>query len=381
MRINYNVSAMLSNNTLANNDDLLAKAIERLSSGLKINNAKDNPAGLAMAKRMDAQISGTKVARQNSDDGISVIDTADGALGEIQAMLLRMDELATQAANGTLTEDDNKVIQDEIVELKTEIDRIGKSTQFNSQNLFDGGFDYKAFSDNNDVKISTYSQDVLTGTYKISSLTWTVEDAASGKMSAQFVPGDGFPSTNPGDYQITMIDNYVHIKGINNFDMTLEINEDLVFDATEQPMAGSITSEFEIDCTGVGPMRLQVGANEGQTIPVEIPKISLGNMGLQHIDVSDHEKASFAIDRIQNATAFINKVRGKLGAYQNRLETTTSNLDVVSENMTAAYSRVMDVDMAEEMTEYSTLTVLTQAGTSILAQANERPSQVLQLLQ
>ncbi len=128
-------------------------------------------------------------------------------------------------------------------------------------------------------------------------------------------------------------------------------------------------------------MRLQVGSNEGQVIPVEVPAISLGNLGITKLDVTSQEKAHDAIDRLKGATAFLSSVRGKLGAYQNRLESTTENLGVVEENMTAAYSRIMDVDMAEEMTNYSTYNVIVQAGTSVLAQANERPSQVLQLLQ
>ena len=128
-------------------------------------------------------------------------------------------------------------------------------------------------------------------------------------------------------------------------------------------------------------MRLQVGANEGQVLEMEIPAISLLNMGIRDIDVSTKDGADDAISRVDEAIKYVSTVRGKLGAYQNRLESTVNSLDITSENMTAAYSRIMDVDMAEEMTEYTTAQVLTQAGTSMLAQANERPSQVLQLLQ
>lgn len=140
-------------------------------------------------------------------------------------------------------------------------------------------------------------------------------------------------------------------------------------------------SSLRIEATGVGAMRLQVGSNEGQVLPVEIPAISLRNMGIENLDVSTKEGALKGIDDIDGAVKYVSKVRGMLGAYQNRLESTVNSLDVTSENMTAAYSRIMDVDMAEEMTNYTTYQVLTQAGTSMLAQANERPSQVLQLLQ
>jgi len=381
MRINYNVSAMLANNTLSNNDNLLSRSIERLSSGLKINNAKDNPAGLAMAKRMNAQIVGTGVANQNASDGISVIETADGAMHEIQAMIQRMTELATQAANGTLTDDDRELIQNEVDQLKKEVQRISESTQFNSQNLLDGSFGLKAYTTNNDIKVSYYSAEVDPQSYTVDGLSWEVVDAETGKMEATFVPGENFPSTDAGDYNVSMIDNHVTITGINGFEMMFQISEDLVFDENDEPKAGSVDDSFEIDATGIGSMRLQVGSNEGQIVAVEIPSLSLGNMGIGKLDVSTAEKAAYSLDRLNIATSYVNSVRGKLGAYQNRLESTGNNLNVVDENMTSAYSRIMDVDMAEEMTDYSTYNVLTQAGTSVLAQANERPSSVLQLLQ
>ena len=140
MRINYNVSAMLSNNALSTNDDLLSKSLERLSSGLKINHAKDNPAGLAMSKRMNAQIEGLSVANQNASDGVSIIEIADGAMTEISEMLQRINELSVKAANGTMTDDDRATIQDEVAQLKEEITRISDTTEFNGQKLLNGEF-------------------------------------------------------------------------------------------------------------------------------------------------------------------------------------------------------------------------------------------------
>ena len=147
MRINYNVSAMLSNNALSTNDDLLSKSLERLSSGLKINHAKDNPAGLAMSKRMNAQIEGLSVANQNASDGVSIIEIADGAMTEISEMLQRINELSVKAANGTMTDDDRATIQDEVAQLKEEITRISDTTEFNGQKLLNGEFDLKGSSD------------------------------------------------------------------------------------------------------------------------------------------------------------------------------------------------------------------------------------------
>ncbi len=381
MRINYNVSAMLANNTLTNSNNALSKSIERLSSGLKINNAKDNPAGLAMGKRMNGQIVGTGVAKQNSNDGISVIETADGAMNEVHDMLHRMTELATNAATDTLTDEDREVIEKEIDELKKEIQRISESTQFNGQNLLDGNFDYKAYTDDNQVKISSYGPDVISGEYKVTGLNWTVINADTGTFEANMTITGPKPNTDQiQDLNVSMTDNYITATGAGGFKMVFAIDESLVFDDNGKAKDGSVGT-VNVSCTGIGPMRLQVGSNQGQVIPVEIPAISLGNLGIGKLDVTTTENARDALDRLKNATGILSSIRGKLGAYQNRLESTTENLGVVEENMTAAYSRIMDVDMAEEMTNYSTYNVIVQAGTSVLAQANERPSQVLQLLQ
>ena len=374
MRINYNVSAMLANNSLANNDDLLSASLERLSSGFKINNAKDNPAGLAMAKRMNAQIEGIGVATQNANDGISVIETADGALQEVSDILHRMEELAVQAANGTMTDDDRAVIQKEVDQLKDEIKKVGSSTEFNSQPLLNGFYDLKAYTSDENVKVSTYSKTIPADVYE-ATLTWDLGDpTADPKVlpSGSFTPTSAnFPSSDANDYKLEIVDNIVTVSGPEGFEMK--------FDVPETPQTGS--SAMEINCTGVGPMRLQVGSNEGQILELQIPAISLENLGLKGLDLTTQENANDAIQRIKGGLSFLNTVRGQLGAYQNRLENTSGRLNVTSENMTAAYSRIMDVDMAEEMTQYSTYTVLNQAGTSVLAQANDRPSSVLQLLQ
>ena len=171
MRINYNVSAMLANNKLANNDNLLSKSLERLSSGLKVNSAKDNPAGLAMAKRMNAQLEGLSVANQSAGDGVSIIETADGAMSEISEMLQRMNELAVKAANGPNSDNDRAVIQDEVKQLTEEITRIAESTEFNGQKLLNGEFSLKGYVQGNlDVKVSSYSTEVTAAVYTIDEL-------------------------------------------------------------------------------------------------------------------------------------------------------------------------------------------------------------------
>lgn len=409
MRINYNVSAMLANNKLANNDNLLSKSLERLSSGLKVNSAKDNPAGLAMAKKMNAQLEGLSVANQGAADGVSIIETADGAMSEISEILQRMNELAVKAANGPNSDNDRAVIQDEVKQLTEEITRISEATEFNGQKLLNGEFSLKGYVQGNlDVKVNSYSTEVTAGIYTIEDLIieenpMPADDSDRYRVKSVKLTDGPFPAGAAA----SMKDNLLSIQGANGFKMTLDLsrviakNEDFPDTVKELKITevDGADKPLVIDATGIGPMVVQVGANEGQTMEMDIPKISLTAMGLDNyfvkdgdgtendgkgvwtLDVSTEKTATEAIDRIDGAMQFISSVRGRLGAYQNRLETTINSLDVTSENMTAAYSRIMDVDMAEEMTNYTTYQVMTQAATSMLAQANERPSQVLQLLQ
>ena len=379
MRINYNVSAMISNNALANNDSLLAKSLERLSSGLKINNAKDNPAGLAMAKRMNAQIEGVGVANQNAGDGISVLETAEGALSEVNQMLQRMNELAVKAANGTMSASDRETIQDEIAQLKDEITRVADTTEFNGQKLLNGEYAYKGYSNTYGIKVNSYSEAVPFKTYEVEELTLEKE-IIDGQETGNYLVGSiTLGEDFPDETQVTCENNMLVITGPKDFEIKLDLDELDLGDDTTATYTGDTVLSF--DCTGIGPMRLQVGANEGQILSINIPDMSLRNYGIEDMDVRTAEGANEAIKMMDGAIAFLTSVRSQLGAYQNRLESTINSLDITSVNMTAAYSRIMDVDMAEEMTEYTTNQVLTQAGTSMLAQANERPSQILQLLQ
>ena len=400
MRINYNVSAMLSNNALSASDDLLAQSLQRLSSGLKINRAKDNPAGLAMAKRMNAQIESLKTANQNASDGVSIIETADGAMSEISEMLQRMNELSVKAATGTVTDEDRAIIQEEIADLKEEITRISETTEFNGQKILNGEFALKGYTNTLEVKVNSYSEEVPAKEYTIQSLTVIKKEDGTYDVKQNSVEdpddttldlGDDFPDGT----RAFIKDDLVIIQDQNGFEMQLDISGIDFENMGVQEADGSISVTFKagdpavgdpgnaikIDATGIGPMRVQVGANEGQVLAINIPAVNLKNMEIENIDVSTQSGALDAIERLDSAIKYVSSVRGRLGAYQNRLESTINNLDVTTENMTAAYSRIMDVDMAEEMTNYTTYQVLTQAGTSMLAQANERPSQVLQLLQ
>lgn len=367
MRISYNVSAAIATNALNRNDNRLQESLGRLSSGLKIVNAKDNPSGLAMSKRMNAQIKGISQATQNASDGVSIIEIADGSLGEIHDMLQRINELAVKANTGILTDDDRRLIDQEVQQLKEEIDRIASETEFNGQKLLDGSFDLRGYSeDNENVKVAYYSDGIKAGIYKIAL---DITFAADGTIDTV---NDVTGADIPADKKVTKDGNMITITGSQNFELKLEVTEDA---------GGANPMQATLNLVGFGAMNMQIGANEGQQLPIRIPRVNLKNIGIASIDMSTPEGAEDALSKMGDAIKYISSVRSGLGAYQNRLEHTISSLDISNENMTAAYSRIMDVDMAEEMTEYTTVQVLSQASTSMLAQANERPAQVLQLLQ
>lgn len=377
MIINYNVSSMIANNALKRNDMALSKSLERLSSGYKINHAKENAAGLAMARRMNAQLKGIDTAENNASDGISVIEIADGALSEVHDILQRMNELAVKGANGTLADNDRAMIDEEIQALKAEIDRIGQTTQFNGQNLLDGTFDLKGYVvEGEGVTIDYYSDTMAVGIYEISGVEATFDE--DGKLTEVTIDKITLPdNTELPAFEKEYFYDEVVITAKDGFEMRLTIeNKD-----PDNPGNPQTIDDFKLDLTGMASMTLQIGSNEGQVLEVRIPPITQKNVGILHTNTLTQDSSTEAIDEISDAIAYVSKIRSDLGAYQNRLEHATKNLDTTYENMTSAYSRIMDVDMAEEMTNYSSLQVLTQAGTSMLAQANERPSQVLQLLQ
>ncbi len=368
MKINYNVSAAIANNALTRNDNRLQESLQRLSSGLKVVNAKDNPSGLAMSKRINAQIKGITQATQNAGDGISIIEIADGTMSEIHDMLQRINELCVKSSTGTITDDDREMISEEVEQLKAEITRISSETEFNGQTLLDGSFDLRGYTDNQNMKVTYYSDQVKSGTYSVDmGVTFKTDGTiASVAAPAGFLQG----AEVPADAAVSDIDgNIITIKGSQNFEMRLRVTE------------GAANYKAAMEIEGFGAMDTQIGANEGQQLAIRIPEVSLENMGIASIDLGTEKGSSEALGKMGDAIKFVSAVRSRLGAYQNRLEHTISSLDISNENMTAAYSRIMDADMAEEMTEYTTLQVLSQSSTSMLAQANERPSQVLQLLQ
>ena len=388
MIINYNVSSMIANNALARNDMALSKSLERLSSGYKINHAKDNASGLAMSRRMNAQIRGLDMAGNNANDGVSIVEIADGAMSEVHDILQRMNELAVKLATGTLGDDDRVMIDQELQQLNDEIERIGQTTQFNGQNLLDGSFDLKGYSNTPAVTVEYYKEGMVYGEYEIGTIKAEFDDNGF-ITSASLVDDQGNeikqidnPLNQADKIEIAISYSYdqMTITAKDGFEIRVTLNKDAMTESN-----GVYTTDtnepVKLDLTGIGTMTLQVGANEDQTVELCMPPITKKNLGLAHTNVLTAESSGKAIGEIANAISFVSSIRSSLGAYQNRLEHTITNLDVTTENMTSAYSRIMDVDMATEMTKYSSYQVISQAATSMLAQANERPSQVLQLLQ
>ncbi len=379
LKINYNISAMIANNSLKVADNKLGTSLERLSSGYKINHAKDNAAGLAIARRMNLQLRGLSSAEQDAKDGESVVEIADGALSEVHDMLQRMNELAVKSANGSITDDDRAIIQDEVDQLKEEIARIGETTEYNGRKLFDGTFDLKGYTDNIDVKVNYYSDDVNVGKYGLDIPELTFDELGNvtpGQKTT--IKRTDVVNAEPIELEISGTDEQLVLTGEDGFEIRLGI---AALPNTEPNGTMAEVTGLNLDLTGMGAMTLQIGANEGQTIDLRIPELSLLDIGIKRTDVSTEDGADRAIDEIYGAINYVSQMRSRLGAYQNRLIHTENNLATSQENVTAAYSRIMDTDMAEEMTDYTNLQVVTQAATSILAQANERPSQVLQLLQ
>ncbi len=382
MRINYNASAVISNKALNQSDSLLSQSLQRLSSGLKLNRAQDNPAGLAIANRMDSQIKGLGVAKNNTNDGISVINTAEGALSEMSAIIQRMNQLAVQSGTDSYTDKDRGLLDQEYQQLKSELTRIAKDTEFNGMPLLDGSFDLKGYTNDPKVTVEYYSQDVpVSKDYEVNVASliqadntvdveqFTIPGVDPGKVAAS-----GYTGTfDENSYKVTLT-------GPGDFKLTLQLSYTEAADGTKT-LDPPAASPLKLDITGMGAMKIQIGANEGQELAVQIPTVSLSRMGIDKSRIDSMEGAQKAITEAKGALDYINDVRSRLGAYQNRLEHNATSVDVSNENLTAAYSRIMDVDMAEEMTEYTTQQTLVQAGVSMLAQANERPQQVLQLLQ
>lgn len=470
MKINRNMSAVITNNQLLRTENRLTASMERLSSGYKLNRPGDNPAGMAISNKMKAQIDALDQAQSNAVDGKSVLQIADGALNEVSSMLQRMRELSVQAANGINSYSDRKSIQAEIDKLAEEVDRVSSDTEYNTKPLLDGSSDVRVYSKqavrlavSASVPPDTYHMDIdapaergkftlpspvgasENGTVTINDVTFfyskdmdeeaffeqlrqTAEQAGcvatrnaggqydietreygsreeivvevSKKLAESMGMADGVDGVKFNEktslYEVTRAgkDVEVTLTTTDGFSTTATAstngNRVCVTDVggfsidfmIDQPEDGTaLFTEVEIDVTDIGAMTIQIGANQYQEMDVRIPEVSAKSLYLDKVDVTVKKGPEKAMDTLDEAIATLNGIRSRIGAFQNRLEYAANSLAETEENLTSAYSDILDTDMAEEMTEYTQQSVLDQAAISVLSQANDIPQQVLSLLQ
>ncbi|MGG3555286.1 flagellin [Peribacillus frigoritolerans] len=430
MIINHNISALNTHRQLSSATNAQSKSMEKLASGMRINRAGDDAAGLAISEKMRGQIRGLDQASRNSQDAISLIQTAEGALNETTDILQRMRELATQASTDTNTISDRGEIQKEMDSLTSEINRIGNTTEFNTQKLLNGSKDTAtaAIAVGDELKPSVSSK------VTVGDLTFTAKadgDAAGADgndYSVEIVQGSVASTassvalsgnkitvtlgTDAGNDPLSVSANDIKalIEGSNDtkdlVSVTVAAGKDSAAQAVvaEKDFTGGAAAVLATEEVAAGAgLQFQIGANENQSLTLEIGDMRASALKLtgtgpgfttdanvsngtdskgveSGLDVSNAKNASAAITVIQSAIDTVSAERSKLGANQNRLEHTINNLGTSSENLTAAESRVRDTDMAKTMMEQTKNSILAQASQAMLAQANQQPQGVLQLL-
>jgi len=489
MRLNNNIPALQTFNSIRNANRATQSSMLRLSSGYKINSAKDDAAGLAISNKMRMQINGLDMAGRNAMDGVSLVQTADGALSEVHNMLQRMRELAVKAANDTMEDADRAKVQTEVDSLLAEIDQISNRTEFNTIKLFgpkasgahgftffdpatnvtsnvvkgvttdgdfpDGDFTFEltqagtpssvvisvptgadvggttfAIGSKNilfeegetplgaldkiedmarelglEVRITggsntitIYSQGALDLTYDAAT---GISDAATAGTNAQLAasPAPTFTLASGQQVAIKSID-YVDNQIIFTLDhpqlgKTATLQADVLIDAAGNftmndgantvvnasgAIAGGTTYSFSATYRDYSDIIIQIGPNQGMEMNIHIPEVNRKTLGLTQMSYLPYFESVDSISTCDKAINMVSKIRSQLGAYQNRLEYTSTSIDITSENMSSALSRIIDTDMAKEMSFYTQQNVISQAGMSILAQANQRAQQILQLV-
>ncbi|MGI6728215.1 MAG: flagellin [Anaerovoracaceae bacterium] len=456
MRINHNIAALNTYRQLTGNTGATSKSLEKLSSGLRINKAGDDAAGLAISEKMRGQIRGLDMASKNAQDGISLISTAEGALNETHSILQRMRELAVQSANDTNTASDRAEIQKEVDQLAAEITRISTDTEFNTKKLLNGDMG-KTFSvtsndfDSSLQNVKVTGSDITSGSYTITATAAGTDTVTVNSVTCQGSPdfvlddisvADG---TKFGDYTLN-VSNYNGVSNTANYELVAgdgttysvsggSTTSDLTlggitfaFSAHKPDQDGAISftlsnAGIDFDLSGgktvtAAPItsykgetidlggfqfearwgaatnadtlvlnvtdkavKFQIGANANQTTSLSINKMDATALDVSGLALTNQAGASAALNTIDAALNTVSSERAKLGAVQNRLEHTINNLGTTAENLSASESRIRDVDMAKEMMEFTKNNILSQAAQAMLAQANQQPQSVLQLLQ
>ncbi|WP_419958134.1 flagellin [Psychrobacillus psychrotolerans] len=454
MRINHNIAALNTHRQLGTANANQSKSMEKLSSGLRINRAGDDAAGLAISEKMRAQVRGLDQASANAQDGISLIATAEGALGETHSILQRMRELAVQSANDTNTNDDRAEIQKEIDQLTSEVTRISTTTEFNTKKLLNGDMGKTAqqgagaavysglqatgidlASGSYSLNMADAGTDTFTNTSGATAVTaTTINDNITVTAGAQIKYGSytlevSNWSATTADFKLTGPDGNETVKTGQAVDGSLALGG-LTFDFATEEATQNGTVKFELTSNGldidlagdktvansaitayaggklnVGGFEFEVltnhgadgnarainvidkavnfhiGANKDQNTSLAINNMGASALNIADLDVTSQAGANAAITTINDAIKTVSSERSKLGAVQNRLDHTINNLGTSSENLTAAESRIRDVDMAKEMMNQTKESILAQASQAMLAQANQKPQAVLQLLQ
>ena len=373
MRINHNIAALNTYRQLTVNNEASSKAIEKLSSGLRINRAGDDAAGLAISEKMRGQIRGLEMASKNAQDGISLIQTAEGALSETHAILQRMRELTVQSLNDTNEAEDRGALNEEFMALIDEIDRIADTTQFNGKVLLNGELGGGKLDEDSVEDLAEAGVVGITiagaeaGEYKLEldETTLTVTLPAEGEEDPTTIEIEDVEV--PEGFGVATIE----LKN-EEVDLGIVLRINANFNTGTEGVTFTVESGSELS--------LQIGANETQTIEIAINNMDAGALGVATTSIADKDGANEALVALDGAIKAVSTQRSALGAYQNRLEHTISNVDTAAENLTAAESRIRDVDMAREIMEFTKTAILTQAAQAMLAQANQQPQGVLQLL-
>ena len=412
MRIQHNIMAMNAYRNYANNTSALSKNLEKLSSGYKINRAGDDAAGLAISEKMRAQITGLDKAQDNAKDGISLVQTAEGALTEVHDMLNRMYELAEQSANGTFEDGtDRKQLQKEVDQLKSEINRIADSANFNGIKLLDG-----SMSANGTTTIKSAASTQAAGV-DVNIVADSVFDANGSRSELKFsfsvvskASDMGAKVDKNGNVTISVARATAGQASYSAADIQALLSKvtaqgaDVSADMVNAAKNATVTGAGIQDATGTGagkwtalkksnggnavanagkPLTLQIGdtSDSFNQLKVGIKDCHVAALGLTDMKIGDQDSAAKALDKIKSAINYVSDVRGTLGATQNRLDHTINNLSVMQENIQDAESTIRDTDVADEMMAYTKNNILIQSAQAMLAQANQVPQGVLQLLQ
>ena len=392
MIINHNMNALNAHRNMGVNNTNAGKSMEKLSSGLRINRAGDDAAGLAISEKMRGQIRGLTQSSRNAADGISMIQTAEGALNETTNILQRMRELAVQAGNDTNTTSDRAEIQKEIDALTEEVDRIANNTEFNTQKLLNGN---KSGEAGDEIKPAITA---IQGVFKI-ELNEEIQDGTVLKIDGKTITFDARTGQDEQSIKTALEDKFkdyeITVTDKQNISLKQKVGKNKTEMSVSETLNGNTQDAANVDVTdGVtgreqqlseGQVSVQVGANANQSMSIEIGDMRAEALGITNakgkgLSVETAEDANEAITKFDEALNAVSSQRANLGAVQNRLEYTISNLDNTAENLTSAESTLRDVDMAKEMMEYSKNNILNQAAQAMISQANQQPQNVLQLL-